>query len=98
MKKLFPFLLLAFVFSLAGTSFSGCSGKSKSGASGEPSARDGSQSRERTGSHVQGPARKQCPARQFQGKSSASEFLGDLVRALPHGDPMDDRISAKICE
>jgi cytochrome oxidase Cu insertion factor (SCO1/SenC/PrrC family) len=32
MKKLFPFLLLAFVFSLAGTSFSGCS-KSKSGAS-----------------------------------------------------------------
>src|SRR5579863_3083815 len=53
---------------------------------------------ERARRHVYAIARWRFAARELEGQSRAGEFLGDLVRAVPHRDSVDDWLPAKICE
>src|SRR5579859_3931297 len=53
---------------------------------------------ERARRHVRPIARRRFAPGKFERQSRAREFLGDVVRAVPDRDSVDDWVPAEICE
>ena len=65
-------------------------------AAGVPSAERARQTDRCPDRHPEGPERQGRHPPAVQGPGGPGEFLGDLVRALQSGNPVDDRIPAKV--